>query len=71
MKTKSNAPEQFIQIGDQMINLRVVKKVELKGTSLAVTVPDEDGQGEVTHYLHHEGARVFEALKKNCLNHAA
>jgi hypothetical protein len=70
MKPQPNTPEQFIQIGDKMINIRFVKKVELNGTTLGVTVPDDDGEGEVTHMLHHEGARVFEALKRNCLNYA-
>jgi len=68
MKQQPNKPEQFIQIDDKMINLRFVKNVELRGTTLEVTVPE--GDREITHMLHQEGARVFELLKQNCVNYS-
>ena len=70
MKTQSNNSEQFIRIGTKMINLRFVKSVELRGTSLEVTTPTDDGEGTVTYLLHNEGAEVFDRLKKNCVNSA-
>ena len=65
--TNSDFPS-FIQIEDQLINLRFVKSLRLSGTTLEVTVPH--GDGETTYMLHGVGAQVFDRIKSHSLNHA-
>jgi len=68
MKPDSNSEIQFIHLQDKMINLRHVKKIALKNSSLEVTV--QEGEGEVSYFLHSDAGKVFHNMQRLCINYA-